>query len=51
MSLILHLFKRENMKFEGYKIDSEEESKAFKKRIVKNGDVVLIHINHPTSNT
>lgn len=51
----LQWIKEQNLKVGGYTIAADEGAKASKERIVKNlstvknGDVVLMHINHPTS--
>lgn len=51
----LKWLKDRNIKVGGYTIAADEGAKASKKRIVhnlslvKNGDVVLMHINHPSS--
>jgi peptidoglycan/xylan/chitin deacetylase (PgdA/CDA1 family) len=47
--------KKQNLKIGGYTISADEGAKASKEKIiknlskVKNGDVILMHINHPNS--
>ena len=51
----LQWIKEQNLKIGGYTIAADEGAKASKEKIVtnlskvKNGDVVLMHINHPNS--